>query len=149
MPEGRKDDGGKVRMELLSSIALRKVAEVLTFGAKKYADENWRAGIAWKRVIGAALRHLTAWKDGEDADPETNLSHAAHAACCLMFLLEYLETHPELDDRYKVGEKNEKPNSDVQPSRGGGTGDVRGDCVWSGSIHVYPFRTADPPNYSC
>ena len=39
--------------------------------------------------------------DGEDKDPESGLSHLAHAACCIMFLLEFEKTHPELDDRYK------------------------------------------------
>jgi len=45
------------------------------------------------------LRHLTAWWAGEDLDPESGLHHLAHAACCLMFLLEYTQTHTELDDR--------------------------------------------------
>jgi hypothetical protein len=99
-PTGKKFDTGKPRMELLSREALVQVANVLTFGAQKYDPHNWRGGIHWSRVLGAAMRHLTAFNDGEDKDPESGLSHLAHAACCLMFLLEYEKTHKELDDRY-------------------------------------------------
>lgn len=98
---GVKNDQDKIRVDLLSSIALFKIAQVMTFGAKKYAAHNWRGGIAWSRVLGAALRHLLAYLGGQDKDPETGLSHLSHLGCCVMFLLEYEETHRELDDRYK------------------------------------------------
>jgi hypothetical protein len=100
-PTGKKFDQGKPRMELLSREAMVQIAQVLTFGAQKYDAHNWRGGIAWSRVLGAALRHLTAFIDGEDTDPESGISHLAHAGCCIMFLLEYEKTHKELDDRYK------------------------------------------------
>lgn len=45
------------------------------------------------------MRHLWAWWRGEDTDPESGLSHAAHAAWGCFALLEYARTHPELDDR--------------------------------------------------
>lgn len=99
--EGKKFDGDKVRVDLLSVIAMEEIAKVMTFGAKKYGDNNWRKGIGWTRVLGALLRHTFAFIRGENTDPETGLSHLAHAGCCVMFLLEYERTHPELDDRYK------------------------------------------------
>lgn len=98
---GVKHDQEKPDMSLLSSVALRKVAEVMTFGKKKYSAHNWRGGIAYSRLIAACLRHITAYNGGEDKDPETGLSHLAHASCCLMMLLEFEETQPTLDDRYK------------------------------------------------
>ena len=97
---GYKHDGGKVPLHLLSTVALNKTAEVMAFGAKKYGTDAWRAGMDWSRLIGAALRHITAFNGGEDVDPESGLSHMAHAACCVMFLLEYEDTFPEGDDRY-------------------------------------------------
>jgi hypothetical protein len=102
---GRKYDNGKPRLELLSPKALTEIAKVMTFGAQKYDAHNWRGGIAWSRVLGAALRHISAFNDGVDKDPETGLSHLAHAGCCIMFLLEYEATHTDLDDRYKGGNK--------------------------------------------
>ena len=104
--EGTKYDDNKIRMELLSSEALIKIAEVMTFGAKKYDSHNWRKGIKWSRIYGASQRHLVAWIAGEDKDPETGISHLAHAGCCIMFLLEFEKTHKELDDRYVEKKKN-------------------------------------------
>lgn len=97
-----KKDNEKIRLELLSPIALNEIAKVLTFGAKKYDDHNWRLGFKWSRLLGAALRHLLAFMGGEDKDPETDLSHLAHLGCCVMFLLEHEVTHKSLDDRHKV-----------------------------------------------
>lgn len=99
---GKKFDGDKPRMELISSIALTELAKVLTFGAKKYSSNNWRAGIAYSRIVGACMRHLNAYNAGEMLDHETGLSHAAHLMCEAMFLLEFEKTHPELNDIYKI-----------------------------------------------
>lgn len=96
-----KFDTDKLPLNLLSTEAMNQTAAVLKFGAIKYAEHNWRKGFAWSRPLAAAMRHITAFNDGEDLDPESGLSHLAHAACCIMFLLEFEKTHPELDDRYK------------------------------------------------
>lgn len=104
-PTGVKHDQGKADMSLLSNIALVKVAQVMTYGKSKYSAHNWRGGFAWSRPLAAAARHLYAYIGGEDKDPETGLSHLAHCICCLMFILEFEETHKELDDRYKVENK--------------------------------------------
>jgi hypothetical protein len=107
MSNGIKFDQDKVRMELLPPFAQEEIAKVLTYGARKYDPYNWAKGMPWTRVYGAAIRHLNAFARGEDTDPETGLSHVAHAACNLMFLLEYERFHPELDDRYgKKAERN-------------------------------------------
>jgi hypothetical protein len=96
-----KFDSDKLPLNLLSTEAMNQTAAVLAFGAEKYAAHNWRAGFAWSRPLAAAMRHITAFNDGEDCDPESGLSHLAHAACCIMFLLEFEKTHQHLDDRYK------------------------------------------------
>ena len=96
-----KFDGDKLPLHLLSTEAMNQTAAVLKFGAQKYAEHNWRKGFAWSRPLAAAMRHITAFNDGEDTDPESGLSHLAHAACCIMFLLEFEKTHQHLDDRYK------------------------------------------------
>lgn len=96
-----KFDDGKLPLHLLSTEAMNQTAAVLQFGADKYAAHNWRKGFTWSRPLAAAMRHITAFNAGEDKDPESGLSHLAHAACCIMFLLEFEKTHKELDDRYK------------------------------------------------
>lgn len=77
------------------------VAAVLGFGAEKYAADNWRKGMEWRRLYGAALRHLMAWERGEDLDPESGLPHLAHAGCCILFLLSYQLVGGGTDDRVK------------------------------------------------
>lgn len=97
-----KYDSGKARLELLSTPALFAISRVMTKGAVKYAPHNWRNGFEWSRLIGAALRHIFLWMNGEDKDPETGESHLAHAGCCIMFLLEHEERKLGTDDRYKA-----------------------------------------------
>lgn len=100
-PKAQKHDQEKTDLSLLSSIAIMKIGEVMTFGKRKYAAHNWRAGFAWSRLLAAALRHIISYMGGEDTDPESGLSHLAHAACCIMFLLEFEVTHKDKDDRWK------------------------------------------------
>lgn len=85
---GRKDDSAKRRYSLLPNGAVNSVVDVLEFGSKKYADNNWqKVPSANTRYYDAALRHIDAWFSGELKDSETGLPHLAHAICCLMFLM--------------------------------------------------------------
>lgn len=101
--EGLKYDEGKTDVSLLPSKALTEVAKVLEYGANKYHRENWRKGIKYSRVYSAAMRHMMEWKDGQKHDPETLRSHIAHAACNLLFLLEYelTDKNDEFDDLHE------------------------------------------------
>ena len=111
--EGKKFDTDKIRMELLPPEALFGTASVLTFGANKYDDNNWRKGIKYSRVYGALMRHMNAWWAGEELDPETNISHLHHAGCCIMFLQTYVErnniTESRGQDRAYTLELDDRP----------------------------------------
>jgi hypothetical protein len=86
---GRKDDAEKLRYDLVPPNAFEEVVRVLSYGAKKYADDNWKlVPDAEKRYTAAAMRHMEACRKGERLDSESGLPHLAHAACCLFFLLE-------------------------------------------------------------
>lgn len=91
-PGGMKYDSGKPRMDLLLSgcpNALEQVSKILTFGAKKYAAHSWQTVPQGEdRYLAALLRHLTAHSKGEKNDPESGMSHLAHAACNALFILE-------------------------------------------------------------
>jgi Domain of unknown function (DUF5664) len=104
-PEGeaRKslESATKPRLELVPWAAVTEIAEVLTFGAKKYDANNWCRGARWGRYFAALCRHVFAWWRGEDKDQETGLSHLAHAGCCLVFLMEYQRNNWGEDDRFK------------------------------------------------
>jgi hypothetical protein len=99
---GLKDDSSKLRMDLIPVYPLRKLAEVYTIGAKKYADRNWEKGIEYSRLYGAMLRHLTAWWGGEQNDPEDGQHHLASVVFGAFALMEYERTHGELDNRPKT-----------------------------------------------
>lgn len=103
MESGIKNDDGKLPMHLLDRTALESMAAVLRHGQIKYGADNWRGGIAYTRLIGAAMRHLHALNDCEDFDPETKELHAAHAMCSLMFLIWMMRCRPDLDDRWRGG----------------------------------------------
>jgi hypothetical protein len=85
---GRKFDQDKPRWDLLPWDETQEIVEVLTFGSKKYEDNNWTVVSSPKRRYFAALcRHVLAWWRGEKIDPESGKSHLAHAGCCLLFLM--------------------------------------------------------------
>ena len=88
--EGRKFDGGKLEYGLLPPKALEATVEILTFGAQKYARDNWKyVDDSKRRYFDALQRHVWSWKQGEKLDPESGKHHLAHAMCCLMFLYEH------------------------------------------------------------
>lgn len=85
---GTKFDYDKPRMELLPFEALYEIAKVLTYGAKKYAPNDWKKVKNGKeRYIGAMLRHLTEMQKGNKIDEESGLPHAAHLASNALFIL--------------------------------------------------------------
>lgn len=83
----KKFDKGKPQLSMINMEAMIQEAKVLEFGAIKYGRENWKQGIEEYRLLDAALRHLFAYIDGEKIDPESGLSHIAHARAGLGFLL--------------------------------------------------------------
>lgn len=99
--EAVKYDDGKGPWHLLPFHAIAEIVNVLAHGAKKYAPRNWEKGLIYSRVYSAAMRHLTAWWQGEDNDKDSGLSHLAHAGCCILFLLTFVveKRGDTLDDR--------------------------------------------------
>ena len=97
---GRKDDGGKLRWDLLPLDLVEKLVEVYTFGAQKYAPNTWQnLPDGYNRYKAAMLRHLTAHEKGEVIDTESGLLHLAH--CCwnaLAMMYYYIK-----QERYEQG----------------------------------------------
>lgn len=96
---GAKFDAGKARIDLIAPEFLFGTAEILDFGAQKYGERNWEAGMSWSRPFAALMRHMWAWWRGEKLDDETGKSHLWHAACCLMFLIAFEARDVGKDDR--------------------------------------------------
>lgn len=91
MQEGMKFDNEKPRMDLVFGAfhkAMEEVAKVGTFGAKKYADNNWRqVRNLEERYLSAALRHYFAYQE-VTSDEESGLHHLAHMAWCVLAVLQ-------------------------------------------------------------
>ncbi len=98
----KKFDTDKPDTAIFPPLSFIGISRVLGMGKRKYGSHNWRGGIEYSRLLGAALRHIFAYLGGEDVDPESGLSHIHHAACNLVFLGEFIEEgRTELDDRYR------------------------------------------------
>ncbi len=96
---GTKHDDGKYDPTYLSVEMIELVSRVRAFGAKKYSRSNWKKGFKVTRSLAASLRHIIAFMNGEDNDPESGLSHLGHAICGLEHAIYDLKHHPENDDR--------------------------------------------------
>lgn len=95
---------GKPPLHLIPPAAEILEAVVMGLGAKKYGPFNWRSSKVRATVyIAAAKRHLAQWLDGQDDDPESGVSHLAHARACLGVLLDAIATGNVLDDRPPAG----------------------------------------------
>lgn len=87
---GRKEDKGKLRYSLIPPIVLSEMALMLTLGAEKYTDDNWKfVEDPQIRYMDALFRHIEAYRSGELLDNETGESHLSHAIINLAFLIHF------------------------------------------------------------
>lgn len=119
-PTAMKFDGGKLRYDLVDVHALAWLVASLTFGVTKYAADNWRnfsKDELRTKYYAALVRHLEAWRAGEDDDPETGLPHLAGVGFGWMVLAatfaprdlgEVLKRTSEAARRYLVKKASEK-----------------------------------------
>jgi hypothetical protein len=93
----RQDKG---RYDLLSPLALRRIALIYERGAVKYGDRNWEKGQPIMRYLDSALRHIFNHIEGER--DEDHLSQAAWNLIGALHTEESITRNllpPELDDR--------------------------------------------------
>lgn len=106
-PENPKDAIGatKIPLSVVPSSVLMEVAMGMFDGAWKYRSYNYREiPIRYSRYYDAAMRHLMAWWEGEDIDPDSGLSHVTKVISCLTVLRDaMLQSEnggkPTIDDR--------------------------------------------------
>ena len=77
----------KLPFDRLPMATVAEVAVALHEGSQKYGYMNWREeGVQSGVYINAALRHLLAWQEGENIDPDSGLSHITKAVAGLLIL---------------------------------------------------------------
>ena len=103
-----KHDQEKNRLELIPASGIEAAGRAFTYGANKYkehGDHNWANGFKWDRIIGSTLRHINAFRSGQDIDEESGLSHIDHAVASIMMLAAHIEEGLGEDNRRKVKAK--------------------------------------------
>jgi hypothetical protein len=104
-PQDPKGAAGskKTPLHLIPPIAMTAAAHAHAQGAEKYGAFNWRRnGVNATTYIAAMLRHLNAYRDGEDMDPESGVSHLGHAIASANILLDAQHCGTLVDDRIKL-----------------------------------------------
>lgn len=89
------------RFDLIPARPLFELAEHFGRGSEKYEDRNWERGYRWSLSFAALMRHAWQFWGGEDMDPETGSKHMVAVAWHALALAEFMDTHPEFDDRVK------------------------------------------------
>jgi dATP/dGTP diphosphohydrolase len=94
----------KPPIRLVPPAGIVKVSRVFALGAKKYGPYNWRDySVRYTVYLEAAMRHIMSALDGEEIDPESGQPHTAHAAACMLIVLDAATTGNLVDDRPKPG----------------------------------------------
>jgi hypothetical protein len=90
----------KAPLHFIPPVALVHLGLAMENGGAKYGLMNWREFTVSSSVYyDAALRHLLAWWDGEDAAPDSKVHHLAHVMACCAIILDAAESTRLNDDR--------------------------------------------------
>jgi hypothetical protein len=93
----------------LEHVADIEIAKALETGAVKYGKKNYHTIPILAEVYGGAIRrHIGAWLDGEDIDPESGLNHLAHIGANVHVLLAAIHYGQFRDDRGPQPPTNEQ-----------------------------------------
>ena len=97
-----KDSVGvkKVPMSTVSARVIMEIGLGMLEGDRKYGRHNYRvAGVRGSVYYDACCRHIMAWWEGEDIDPESGLSHITKALSSLVVLRDAMLNNKFYDDR--------------------------------------------------
>jgi hypothetical protein len=91
---------GKLPLHLVPDTLTAYASLSFLEGALKYGKFNWRvAGVRMSIYLDAIERHLTKFRNGEWADPKTNVPHLASVLACIGIILDAKLVGKLTDDR--------------------------------------------------
>lgn len=96
-----RDSNAKTRYDLISPLALRRLADHLAAGAVKYSEWNWTLGMPNSRYYASLLRHLFAYANGDRSED--------HAAACCFNIMGILHNEEAIDLKLLPAELNDMP----------------------------------------
>lgn len=101
--DGNPKDAVGTKKAPMSTVPTRVMFELglaMLEGARKYSRHNYRvSGVRASVYYDAALRHLAAFWEGEDADPDSGMPHVVKAIACLAVLRDSQHMGNWIDDR--------------------------------------------------
>jgi len=90
----------KAPISVIPAGVIAEVGVALVEGAAKYGKFNYReAGVLASVYYDATMRHLMAYWEGEDIDPDSGLSHVTKAISSLVVLRDAMMQEMLEDDR--------------------------------------------------
>lgn len=90
----------KVPMSTVSGPVMMELGLAMMEGARKYGRHNYRdIGVRSSVYYDAAMRHLVAWWEGEDTDPDSEISHLTKAIATIMVIRDAQLHNKVVDDR--------------------------------------------------
>jgi hypothetical protein len=101
-PSNPKDAFGikKASLSCVPAPVMMEVGIGMQEGACKYGRHNYRAiGVRGSVYYDATMRHMMAWWEGEDIDPDSGLSHITKAITSLVVLRDAMMQNKFNDDR--------------------------------------------------
>ena len=105
----RDTNEGKPRYDLITPLALYRLAIHYANGAVKYGDRNWEKGQPLSRYIESAERHLQKLKLGcIDEDHESALTWNIMGYTHTKMMIEAGQLPKDLDDMPKYNDKIKK-----------------------------------------
>ena len=90
----------KASMSVVPANVIMEIAVGMLEGGCKYGRHNYRAmGVRSSVYYDATMRHLMAWWEGEDIDPDSGISHITKAIASLVVLRDAMMQDMVTDDR--------------------------------------------------
>lgn len=80
----RDVDINKPRYDLIPPHALWRVAMLYARGAQKYGENNWQKGIPSQQMLASAMRHMEAYRRGDDSE-----DHLAAVVWNVLAMMQY------------------------------------------------------------
>lgn len=90
----------KVPLHAVPCRVLMELGLAMMEGGRKYGTHNYRdMGVRASVYYDAAMRHIMAWWEGEDTDPDSGVHHLIKAMACFTVLRDSMHMGNWTDDR--------------------------------------------------